>query len=370
MLSDIQYQLLTAYVDGELDDRDRQAVQRLVHESPAARALLKKLQEDAKRIQQLPRAQLDARFPGQVVEAILAQRQVVTLPPAPVQYQRYHAIGLGMAASILIVITIGSWLLLSTLRQRDPVEPAPVVQRPRDPAPQKKELDPQFAALMQGAFARYGEPVPEIGKRLAIHDAALVKELATIQEPAVYLEIRCRDVAEVLRRLQAVLGADGVKLWVDPKVQARLNTEERADYVVFAENLAPPEVNKLLAQAAEGDQFDTVLFSPLTFEHRKELSALLGVKLFHIEPRRFDTVAIERDPQELGFGKNGQPIRAKQLLAPRPQVPAPERAALVVSAAPGESRGVASEATRRFVGSRRGNRPGTLQVVIVIQQSL
>ena len=355
MLSDRQYQLLTAYIDGEMDARDREVVLRLLEESAEARVFLQKLQSDAGRVRRLPPARLDSRFPKQVIAAVSRPRPARRFP-----------MRVAAAAAVLLAVALGAWALLNR-----PDAPVQIVQRPA-PAPkagpEPKSLDPQIAQLVQATFAQYGTPVPEIGKRLAANDPSLVKELASLPEPAAHIEIRCRDTSAVLARLQNALSGDGVKLWVDPKTRDQLKKGEQAEYVLLAENLPPAEIAKFIQQASQDEQFDSVLFNPLQFEHRKELSALLGVSVFRLELSRFETVPVPRDPEEFGFSKTGQAIRAKANVTPTPAVPV-ERVALVSSGL-GEGRAAASTETLRFLNSRRGNRPGTLQVVIVLQPSL
>src|SRR5437660_9884360 len=70
MLSEPLRQLLTAYVDGELSNRQRRAVQRLLRRSAEARTLLRQLQEDSARLRALPRQHLDDEFSSRVLRAV------------------------------------------------------------------------------------------------------------------------------------------------------------------------------------------------------------------------------------------------------------------------------------------------------------
>jgi len=70
MLSDQLRQLLSAYVDGELSNRQRKALERLLRRSPEARALLEKLRDDARRVQALPRQRLGDEFTSRVLRAV------------------------------------------------------------------------------------------------------------------------------------------------------------------------------------------------------------------------------------------------------------------------------------------------------------
>src|SRR5689334_2153121 len=111
MLSDRLSQLLTAYIDGELSARQRKAVQRLLHRSAEARALVRQMEEDARLLRGLPRRKLGPDF---------AQRVLGTIADRPVQLSRrarlsrvpaYPAWGvLAAAAAVLFVVGISTYL--------------------------------------------------------------------------------------------------------------------------------------------------------------------------------------------------------------------------------------------------------------------
>jgi len=70
MLSDSRCQLLTAFVDGELDARQRQAVERLVKQSPEARSFLARLEKDSNELKGLPRRKAPDTLPDGVMKTI------------------------------------------------------------------------------------------------------------------------------------------------------------------------------------------------------------------------------------------------------------------------------------------------------------
>ena len=55
--------LLTAYVNGELDARQKKDIQEILHRSPEAMALVQRLQKDAERLRALLQAQ-NGNFDG------------------------------------------------------------------------------------------------------------------------------------------------------------------------------------------------------------------------------------------------------------------------------------------------------------------
>ena len=110
MLSGRITRLLTAYVDGELDDPQREALRHWLRRSPEARELLRALQADADRLRSLPRRTLGPEFAQQVLQAIgsrqgeSTRRSALTFPsPVPVW------LGLATAAGVLLGVGLGSY---------------------------------------------------------------------------------------------------------------------------------------------------------------------------------------------------------------------------------------------------------------------
>ena len=101
MLSERLLQLLTAYVDGEVSAHQRKVVLRHLRNSPEARGLLKKLQDDAARLQQLP-VQVMGQDLSQKVLARIAEQVVrpirVSAPQVPSPVPR--GFGLATAAAV------------------------------------------------------------------------------------------------------------------------------------------------------------------------------------------------------------------------------------------------------------------------------
>src|SRR5579884_730079 len=67
-------ELLTAYLDGELSAREREAVERLLERSPEARAQLQQLQEGANALRALPRHRPRRDLAEPVLHAIVERR--------------------------------------------------------------------------------------------------------------------------------------------------------------------------------------------------------------------------------------------------------------------------------------------------------
>src|SRR6516225_2976184 len=114
MLSDRMRQLLTAYVDGELPPRHREAATRLLEQSAEARAFLKHLEADSAALRRLPRQQLQPEFAEKVLRAITDSGSHTASSPKVARLRKTSVypvwIGLASAAAVLFVVGIGSAL--------------------------------------------------------------------------------------------------------------------------------------------------------------------------------------------------------------------------------------------------------------------
>src|SRR5438270_11816665 len=70
MLPEQDRELLTAYVDGELTTRQRRSLMRRLRRSTEARELLRRLQEDARELHELPYPSLVPDFSDRVLQTI------------------------------------------------------------------------------------------------------------------------------------------------------------------------------------------------------------------------------------------------------------------------------------------------------------
>ncbi|HEV3119752.1 MAG TPA: hypothetical protein VGY58_22020, partial [Gemmataceae bacterium] len=121
MLSERLLQLLTAYVDGEVSAHQRKVVLRQLRSSAEARTLLKKLQEDAARLQHLP-AQVVGQDLSQKVLARIGDQVVrpirVCAPQVPSAVPR--GFGLATAAAVLLAVGFGSYYYLKLVAEKQP----------------------------------------------------------------------------------------------------------------------------------------------------------------------------------------------------------------------------------------------------------
>src|SRR5438874_7653731 len=105
MLTDPMIQLLTAFVDGQLSQRQRKAVMRLLNKSSEARELLRQLQENSHRMKNLPRHKVEPSLVDEVLQAIAEAKAQPAAATAPKRQRRWlPVIAATMAASIVIAV--------------------------------------------------------------------------------------------------------------------------------------------------------------------------------------------------------------------------------------------------------------------------
>lgn len=119
MLPERERELLTAYIDGELSNRQRRTLTKLLRRSPEARKLLKEMQTDSDELRALAPAHLKQDLSDSVL-MLIAQRhlqrpqpqtQPAVAPPAvPVTPGRSWPYVL-LAAAMLLAVVGGSFVL-------------------------------------------------------------------------------------------------------------------------------------------------------------------------------------------------------------------------------------------------------------------
>lgn len=143
MLAPNELELLTAFVDGELDSRAISRVQRLLKLKPAARTLLKKLQDDSGEMQALPAMPIPADLTDSVVQKIqslprpLARRRPPALPAPRISLW----VAVAVAAAMLLAIGVGSFLL-HRVGPVNPSGPSPLVRKGPVTTPDETEKLP------------------------------------------------------------------------------------------------------------------------------------------------------------------------------------------------------------------------------------
>lgn len=324
MLSDRHCQLLTAYVDGRLSQRHREEVQRLLEKSPAARVLLRQLQDNIQRLQDLPRHALGPEFAAQVMSRIEVEQQPAPVPsvpsfePSSKPLPLPNWIGLAVAAALLLAVTATSYFYNSWKKTPD--------------------LEPERSLTLVDF------------DRAAFQDQ-LALELKKGKGKGVHLDLTYQDGPQAVERLRLAFEQNGIKLLPGP-----LNGS--GDLLVFAENISADElggiVSQLSAEEQKSHQFDVPQFQPFTDKERGHVARLLGLRTLENENDLFKNI-IETP------SKNQRP-------APKSTTPTPmakDRVAIVLAGAGGAGQG--TPAIRDFLANRTNPRPGTFRVVLVLR---
>ncbi len=385
MLSDDSIRLLTAFVDGELSSRQRKAALRLLHQSSEARELLAQLHENARRLRELPPRRLDPGFAAEVVQAI-ADRGLEPAPPAVATLRlRWLPYALaGAAAAVLFVVTLGAVLYVAfrgdlsapgaveqPLAKGTAPEPAPAptptpaVPKPvvpdTDPPPApRKPPNPLIGQITEGVYAKFAAPIPpERGVTVAFSELdkdgpAAGKLAAEIKKAdALELDIAVRSSPQAVARLKEVLQQHGIKLVIDPGSDAALKqgAGKKTAFLVYAENLQPAELAKILTQVGAVEKkgppaFRTVTVAALSKQDHRDITSLLGT-----DPTKRDqgtTIGILNPPKN---PKTKPPGKAERVAVVLPPAPAPK----------------ASEEVRQFLFQTARPQPGAVRVLLRIR---
>jgi hypothetical protein len=310
MLTDHHHQLLTAYVDGELTPRQYEAVMRLLQQSSDARDLVRRMQQDAQAVRNLPRQKLDRDLSAPVMQIISerslrpgSRRRYVERP----QSRMAAWAGFCAAAAALVMVAVGSYLYFSAsgpnktepdsfakgktepapeppVKVEPKPEPAPepkkptetvvVKQSPAQPAPAPvvaEATNPSKPVEVVGAppdpvvgmemFQKAQVAQPQILKLGELDQEARRRQLLTdlSKEPAFRMESPVKDSIKAFERLKAALIARGITLVIDQTAQFRLTPTARAarlktNFVLYVEDVTPDELVQLFQHAATEDR--------------------------------------------------------------------------------------------------------------------
>jgi hypothetical protein len=388
MLSDRHYQLLTAYIDGELSARERRTVERLLCKSPEARTILEKLENDSKELRRLP-----VRQAPETLADVVMQTLSDDLPRTPAKPLRPTAaarlrraispwLGFAAAACVLVMVGLGSFALFGRLledkadnemSQREeeskPNQPVEIVP----PPVMAKGLDPLVGDLFAGAAEKFAAKVDAKDSYVSVavgqlHEAPARQRLTTVlkKDPAVRLDLPVTNSAKAVDRLKEAFKNNGITVLVDAAARNHLgNPKKRAkdvSFVLYAENLKAEELAQVLqaigkAEASTMRTIDVVSVTGMTPNDRTDLSKMLNVAVKDLQPGKFALPPLIESPPK-ATSKNPGMVRPV------------ERLALVLAKGEGLKLNPANSLEiRKFLEARKGIRLDMLQVVLTIHET-
>jgi hypothetical protein len=313
MLPELDRQLLTAYVDGELSARQMRLVLKLLRRSAEARELLNQLQDHARIVRQLPRIRSNPALSDSVIQTIRARRlhpQARTATPNRGLLPAWG--GYAAAAAVFIAVSAASYLLFAHALDRfrngsggeiaspsdlpkpdltlppeaivkgsgptdpemlpvapvpeKPVEQTPIVQlpprddrKPIDPEPDKPKDPPvlTYPATDMVELKMVDIAAPVILK-VSDLEQAKTKDglLGELNKAAGFrIEFPCRNGTRAFERFQASCKSQEIALNVDQTAAERLKHPQfRSNYAIYLEDLTAEELTRLLQQVAAEDK--------------------------------------------------------------------------------------------------------------------
>jgi hypothetical protein len=410
------YELLTAYVDGELTNRQRKAVTRLLKKSPDARKLLDQLQDDASALRDLPRPELDRDLSAEVMARIRERRlQPIRRrqSPAPATPPAWR--GLAIAASLLLAIGALSYVYFTYTepaagvaegdKKSSPIKNANTVAskdrgsaldkdkipEPVDPIDNVVDPDKGMSVVdaqpnksqpavdgSKGDNSKLGSPglpvfdptkveVPFLPVVINLHELDKDESAAPFHDvlkksTAFRLEVPCVDSHKGLDRLQKVLRANGFETIVDSVARDRAKIKARTNYVAYAENLTRDELFRLMKQLgieerqSDGQLRDLVV-TKLGKDDYKELSKWLSTEIMH--PKSAGPLSV--DPRKSVADGTADKVLDKL----NSKSPAKREQHFALIAAPNANPGSAE--VKRFLGLRKPVKPDSIQIMLVLR---
>ena len=365
MLSEQEIQLLTSYVDGELNQRQRNAATRLMNKSSEARALVKELQENAHKVKMLPKHKVEPSLVDEIVKAIEESKAQPKQPAPPLRRVWLPYLTASLAAAILIaVIGFLYWqsIPVSDFGTKDIAATDKVIEPKLDPKFDPKieqtppwKPNPLLAQITEDTFGGFGAPVP-IDKvftasfrefqKAGVMASQFTHELN--REKSVNVDVTVKSNKDALLRLRTILAERGINLIADPATN-KASDDKKVEYLVYAESLTSDEVTRLMSELSQSyvvgmknsqktvlSPYNHMTLKPTAKDDRQQLAKALGVEASTLEPK--DRKDLKPNPQH-------------------------DKVAVLVPA--NASRPAAELAE---FAQRRSTQPGTVQVVIRIRQ--
>lgn len=428
MIPDRISRILSAFVDGELGARQRQAVERLLRRSSEARQLLQELQQDAEQLRRLPSPALRPDFSEEVLQHI-ARMQAASGRRLPSTMRSPVPPWLGLAtaaAAVFLVVGLRSYLSFAIVGpqqegrlaiknpQPHPPEIAQAEEaRPTPPQPTGPELlhhpmaestrvassSPAIAQTDDGKAQSRPQPPPVLASPLqadTVHlndpeeHLALVFPLGDLvdaekrrllrrelQKGAVHaLELRCNNTVAGMERLQAAFQAQGIHWVLDPDAQAalKLGLGKNTAFALYFEDVTAEEVVTILQQLpredrnAERKRPGSGRFEGLLVNAMTPQQQQKFWRLFGMDPPARSETPMPKEAAGVEFRKPASPSMEEGSSRVEPLQKGRkigERLAMVIAYTPGRPRPPSTE-LKRFVDNRRERRAGTLQIFLLL----
>jgi len=417
MIPQIELELVTQAVDGELSANESRRLRRLLQSSEEARKLHSQLELNRSRLRQLTPVPVP---PGlfQGIMARVGPRPVLAASRRPLAHRAW--LPLATAASLFLAVggvtltyalhaknpevarhsvppdlTMLTIPMVEVARNDLPPENGPLVSRlpedverpvpspaPRvvlDPAPPpatEVAAQPRLVPPLDFLTSPLTEPtspfetvqvrLPYLASLAEIKERSepIVRELS--RDPAYRLDLFARSPSRGMEMLLTTAKAGGVAVSLDSATQARLKKASPANYVIYIESLTPIEIRDLLAKLSAADgrlpkrEFEMLHLASAQTAENRDLKELLGIdvglwKRTDANPNR---------PITAGTGD-----AVAKAVATGIATRGPEKAAVALTFQPAalRTKPAASKELQQFL-ARRGARPaGSVSLMIVVR---
>jgi hypothetical protein len=425
MLSERVQELLSAAVDGQLSDRERRKLDKVLRESAEARDYLHRLRQDSKRLRNLPRKTLPAAFSSQVLQKLNpAGRSSVPASVARTA-QKYLPMWANLVAAlaVMLALAVGTYLVVSLSEQQRARNTAEKEAKPAAPSvPLSSDLTPNIVQTpnrktdvtpdslpmprpeIADDFAAIPMPelpeAPELENKSALtvpfnpklelfkvempklppivpireFEQAAQRTLfvdAVKAEDAVHLDLFCKDANKSFERVLAILKSQGHRTLVEALAQYRLQARAKTNYVVFADSISSDDVVRLFT-AFSGEERKTdarlmekVVVTGMSLADQKTLGALLGIdpKSFNVKPKVPTTKLDPQKPLTDNTAENLERMLAEKNGGPKNG----DRWMLALSYNPVRPNPVLSREVREYLAARKERKAGTISMMLVIR---
>jgi hypothetical protein len=411
MLTEVERELITLAVDGELAPSQLPAFRRLIATSAEADTLYRQLKGDSTELKALPHVLAPTTLAPTVMAKVAQLPRASAASPRRRKPRREPRVGwvpYAVAASALIAVAAGSYWFASRQTQDDPNRVAQQVTLPKpsdDPArgsvavpaetprevvaaPRPFVPHPEVAVAPSAVVETAPVPhAPRIGRhavgfgptddpepfrvveaRLPLlaplsgfnHDETRMKlreELAA--GSAFRLDLFAKDTAAAAQVFVASAKAAGLTVTVDAVAAERMRRKLPSFWVVYVETLTAEDVEKLLVQLAADTKGDRAgsglsaahLVTPGPAEH-KDLRDLFGVDMGLLKKP-------EAAPRSVASGTADQITKALQK----------EKQGVLVTYLPNAGRAAptASKEVKQFLAQRTARTADAVPLMIVIR---